>query len=362
MTTQTQNNTKRQIVQSLYLCKALMAFLIVTRHTTFCCKDALLPLISIATPTFFCITGYFLFSASQERELNKSTRWAKKGLVLCICMNFIYLLHHTVDATLCGRTYTPAFLVWESIPFGDSTIGNFILNVFTGISYSYHLWYLSAFWMAMLIFYVLRRYCPSLIYATPLLFAWAQVCHGWGHDIFPGASEAVLIVLRCNSLAMALPFICTGYLIAKHSQALLRIPSIPLWLVLCGAILYKGGLWLSYLHIHTYGWCYHITTYLMVCFTLLTCLKYSKARLPFLNAIGQHHSANIYYTHILVYIHLVRTNFHDEAIDALIVYLATIPLSYGIIHIGTAWKYVRKRFTPKTYNSVTGGKEIEPSD
>ena len=48
MSTLTQNNKKRQIVQSLYLCKALMAFLIVTRHTTFCCKDALLPLIALA--------------------------------------------------------------------------------------------------------------------------------------------------------------------------------------------------------------------------------------------------------------------------------------------------------------------------
>jgi hypothetical protein len=192
--------------------------------------------------------------------------------------------------------------------------------------------------MAMLIFYVLRRFCPAAIYATPLLFAWAQVCHAWGHDIFPGASEAVLIVLRCNFFAMALPFICTGYLISKHSKALLRIPFIPLWVVLCGAILYKGGLWLSYLQIYTYGWCYHVTVYLMVGFVLLTCLKYSNARIPYINAIGQHHSANIYYLHILIYMHLNRTSFHTEEVAALIVYLASIPLSIGINRITAGWK------------------------
>ena len=99
----------------------------------------------------------------------------------------------------------------------------------------------------------------------------------------------------------------------------------------------------------------------MVCFTLLTCLKYSRARLPFLNTIGQHHSANIYYTHILIYIHLVRTDFHHESIDALIVYLATIPLSYGIIYFGTAWKYIKKRLAPDTHGS-TAGKKIQTSD
>lgn len=343
MSTLTQDNKKRQIVQSLYLCKALMAFLIVTRHTTFFCKDALLPIISIATPTFFCITGYFLFSDSQERELSKATRWTRKGLLLCIFMNLIYLLHHSVDAAVYGRTYTPAYKVLEGTAFGDSLIGNFIINIFTGISYSYHLWYLSAFWIAMLIFYVLRRFCPVLIYATPLLYAWAQVCHRWGADIFPGATEPVLIVLRCNFFAMALPFICTGYLISKHSKALLRIPLIPLWLILCGAMLYKSGTVLSYLHINTYGWCYHITTYVMVCFTLLTCLKYSNARVPGLNTIGQHHSANIYYLHILIYMHLNRTGFHTEEVAALIVYLASIPLSIGINRITEGWKYLMSK-------------------
>ncbi len=348
MTTLTQNNTKRQIVQSLYLCKALMAFLIVTRHTTFCYKEALLPIISIATPTFFCITGYFLFSNSRERDISKAARWIKKGLTLCIGMNLFYLLHHLVDAAICGRTYTPSLRVWESIPFGDTFIGEFILNTFTGIAYSYHLWYLSAFWLAMMCFYMLRRFCPVLIYVTPLLYAWAQACHLWGRDIFPGASEAVLIVLRCNFFAMALPFICTGYLIAKHSRALLRIPVIPLLLILCYAFLYKGGLWLSYLHIYTHGWCYHVTVYLSVCFTLLTCLKYSSARVPFINAIGQRHSANIYYTHILIYTHLVRTSFYNEELNAVIVYLASIPLSFGIIYLSEGWKYLKERLKIQT--------------
>lgn len=337
-----QNNKKRHIVQSLYLCKALMAFLIVTRHTTFFCKDALLPIISIATPTFFCITGYFLFSDSQERELAKATRWTKKGLLLCLFMNLIYLLHHSVDAAVYGRSYSPGLKVLAGNAFGDSIIGNFIVNIFTGISYSYHLWYLSAFWIAMLVFYALRRFCPVLIYATPLLYAWAQVCHRWGADIFPGASEPVLIALRCNFFAMALPFICTGYLISKHSKTLLRLPLIPLWLILCGAMLYKSGTVLSYLSINTYGWCYHITTYLMVGFTLLTCLKFANARLPFINTIGQHHSANIYYLHILIYTHLVRTGFHVEEAAALIVYLASIPLSLGINLIVKGWKYALK--------------------
>ena len=340
MTTLTQSKQKRQIVHSLYLCKALMAFLVVLRHTTLWCREELLPLITIATPTFFCITGYFLFSASQERELSKATRWAKKGLILCLSMNLIYLLHHICDKAYYHETYTP-LMIWDAVPFGDTAVGNFILNTFTGISYSYHLWYLSAFWVAMLLFYVLRRFLPKLLYATPLLYAWSHVCNMWGKNFFPEASDAVLFVLRCNGLGVALPFICTGYLLAKHEQLLLRIRWIPLWVALGTALLFFHVDIVKACQFRLYGWNHPVMVYTMVCLTLLLCLRYKNARVPLLNGIGQQHSANIYYTHILIYTHLVRTEYHNEDIAAIVVYLASIPLSYAIILAVAGWKLAK---------------------
>ena len=317
-----------------------MAFLVVLRHTTLWCKEEIIPIISIATPTFFCITGYFLFSASQERELSKATRWAKKGLILCISMNLIYLLHHICDRAYYNESYQ-ALMIWDGVPFGDTAVGNFILNTFTGISYSYHLWYLSAFWIAMLIFYVLRRYLPVLLYITPLFYAWGHVCNMWGKNFLPEVDNDVLFALKCNGLAVALPFICTGYLIAKHEKLLLRIRWIPLWAALGAAFVFYRVDLVKACQLKLYGWDTPITVYTMVCLTLLLCLRYKNARVPLLNGIGQHHSANIYYTHILIYTHLVRTEYHNEDIAAIVVYLASIPLSYAIILAVAGWKLAK---------------------
>lgn len=322
-----------------------MAFLVVLRHTELWCKTTIEPIICIATPTFFCITGYFLFSASKERELAKATRWAKKGLYLCIGINLLYLLYFTWYYYARYNWHYEPLKIWTDVPMGDTLVGNFILNIFTGISYSYHLWYLSAFWIAMLIFYPLRRFAPALIYITPLLYAWTNVCVQWGGDIFPGITEHELFLLRRNGLFKALPFICTGYLLAKHSKALLRIPLIPLWFICGGVFLYYGGTWLSQLNITTYGWHYYTTVYLMVVLTLLLCMRFSKAHIPFINGIGQHHSANIYYTHILIYFYLqnnveVFKDWEDWA--AVIVYFASIPMSYAIILVVLGWKKLKE--------------------
>ena len=71
----TQGKSKR--IESLYVLKAICAFFVITIHLpTF--QKILVPIAGVGTPCFLCITGYLLYSASKERELEKCISWAAK--------------------------------------------------------------------------------------------------------------------------------------------------------------------------------------------------------------------------------------------------------------------------------------------
>lgn len=54
--------TKKELIHSLYLLKAICAFMVVGIHTPLggSLHDALRPIFDVAVPLFFMITGYFL--------------------------------------------------------------------------------------------------------------------------------------------------------------------------------------------------------------------------------------------------------------------------------------------------------------
>lgn len=326
MSSVTHSNKQRSGISSLYLLKALCAFLVVVIHCDWCCKEAITPILGMATPCFMCITGYLLFSNDYQKELGKATRWAKKALLLSIVLNALHLGQH----------------LWDGASITDYSVGGLFFNIFTGIAFSTHLWYLSAMWTALLLFYLLRRFCPVLIFIAPLLYCWAHVCYKWGADIFPQAESYELFLLRCNGLITGLPFLCTGYLIARYQERLVAMKWLPLWLLLCLAFLLYGGQLLALLPIKTYGWPHFWVMYLFIVLTMALCIRYRNAYVPLLNEIGQYHSANIYFFHILVLIHLGRTGMLSSDWQAVIVFICTIPVSWLIIRGTAVIKKIKK--------------------
>ena len=305
------SNLNKTGIGSLYLLKAVCAFLVVVIHADLWCKDALGPILGMATPCFMSITGYLLYSADKVKELGKALRWAKKALWLSIVLNLLHMGQH----------------LWDGASLADYTVHGLVFNLFTGIMFSTHLWYLSALWTGLLLFYLLRRYLPALIFAAPLLYCWAHVCFKWGADIFPQAEEYRLFLMRCNGLITGLPYLCTGYLIARYQAHLTTRQHLWLYYALCLVLLFCGS---SLIPFTTYGWLHFVTMYLFIGLTMVLCLRYKNARIPLLNEIGQYHSANIYFFHILVLIHLGRTGIDTTGWQAIAVYLCTIPVSWCI--------------------------------
>lgn len=319
----TRSTPKGQSIESLYLLKALCAFLVVVIHCNMWGKSALQPIMGIATPCFLCITGYFLYSGEKAAEQQKAIRWAKKAFMLSLAINAVYLLQQLKDGASVAE-YTTA----EQLPI-----------LITGTAFSLHLWYLSAMWMGLLLFYLLRRSAPAIIIYTPLLYLWSHICYKWGTVIFPDCTEQQLFIMRCNGLIVGLPFLCTGYLLAKYRQRFAAAWQVPLCFTLSLFFLFNSAAICCFLHLQTYGWLHFCSLYIFICSLMLLCVRYRNMRIPMLNTIGRCHSANIYFFHILVLIYLKRSDYDASGMQAIIVFLCCIPISFLINTLHAASRY-----------------------
>lgn len=295
-------------IESIYLLKAISSFFVVTLHSSFFLKEWLFYILGVGTPCFLCITGYLLYSNSMERELGKCTKWAKKTLKLSLVCSLFYIVFREIMGT--GK---------------ELTLSSILCIFVNGSTISTVLWYLTALWHALLLFWLMRKYVPKLIYVFPFVFALAYMIRSHPDIICPTFDWYETHLLRCNAIVMSLPFLCTGYLIHKHKDWLLSHVKVEASLLLVMALLVGEFLLLRSKGLHDN--CYFIFTYPCIVLLLLLCVKYPSFKLPVINQIGFKHSANIYYFHVAV----VELGRHLELIplkwESPIVWLACVPVS-----------------------------------
>jgi len=300
---------EKKRIESLYVLKALCSFLVVTVHAQLWCKSALTPLLGVATPCFLAITGFLLYSDNREKEMKKALAWARKTFLLSMACNGLYLVFYLLDGT----------------PMEHYTAGTLLINLFTGHLISMHLWYLSAVWQGLLLLYLLRRLAPGLINFAPLLYIIAFLLRSYGSILLPDLTSDTLFILRANALVTALPFLCTGYLVRKHSGWLTsRLRTLS---ALVAGIILAYAEYSVRSHIGGSS-LFFISTWFLVVLLLLSCYHHQDFSLPIIAYIGKEHSANIYYFHVLVLIYANRWWPEQTALQAVLVFLVTIPLSY----------------------------------
>lgn len=300
-------NKKR--IESLYVLKALCSVMVVIVHAQMWGKSALTPLLGLATPCFLAITGFLLYSADCKRELGKATKWARKCFFLSIVCNLLYLSFYLID----GSALT------------HYSCEKLLINLFTGHLISTHLWYLTAVWQGLLLMWLLRRYAPGLINFVPLLYLLAYVLRAYGKTLFPELSNDTLFILRANAVVTALPFLATGYMVHKyHASILQKVSILPCLALLTGLIYAEYAL---RLYTEIGGSIFFISTWPMVATLMLACCRYHNFTLPLLSNIGREHSANVYYFHVLVLIYLNRWCPAQTELQALLVYVGTLPIS-----------------------------------
>lgn len=309
-------NAERIKYSHIYVLKAICALFVVMYHVGMYCADMLIPLTCIAVPCFYMITGFFLYDETISKVCARSLRWAKKAFVLALFTNVVYA-------------------IFNSLEHVELSLKQTVFIVFQGGIIAPHLWYLSALWEALLLFAFIRKFMPEkIIYTLPFLFSISLLMCSYNFLVPGGFYSGCLYQ---SFLTVGLPCISVGYLVAKHREKLSRCKHY--------AYLIAGTLILSFTEEFfldcNRGTYYLFTIPVSVCI-LMVCVNSSAPACKWLEKIGEKHSANIYYYHMLVAMMLTSVMQQIPElkwVSAIVVYAGSILFS---VLVNTGWRYVHR--------------------
>ncbi len=274
---------KKEKISSLYLLKAIAAFVVVSCHSPFgIIKNDVQPIQCIAVVIFFMISGYFLYATDRTKIIKRLKSSIFKVVKITVVVQAFYLLW-----------------LYPNNGFMLKSWSDFNLMFFQGGLTSGHLWYLTAFWQALVIFLLFfclsktdkfMRYIPLLILLLPLF--------SFYNFLLPSELPQINIY---NVFFYGLPSIAIGYLIRKNEAKLLNFKS---WGLLASVFLLLGFLekfLLShYLGVSCTNGILFSSPFLAIFLFLFFLQKKDWGTGSFVEEIGAKHSANIYYFHIAI--------------------------------------------------------------
>lgn len=279
-----QTMTKKAPIHSLYLIKAICAFMVVTIHTSSggVLRDALRPIFDIAVPLFFMITGFFLgLSIKESRDKmpsglvdGKLWKTFKTTSYICIILFSAYIVG--------GIFVQDSGTLWEKIKHNI-----YHLKVGTPV-YGMHLWYMSALWGGILLLLISSANRKLFTTVTFLAILLELV----GAYYLPGANISPNATWLSTVLFHGLPNVSIGYLWARYSVAdkLSNYKAMVYLLMLLGLV---GTYLFPKSSLNLLG----IDLLVISVFTMAL-LHPNAGKGSFLTAIGQKYSQGIYYWHI----------------------------------------------------------------
>lgn len=316
-----QSGTKlRTPIPSLFCLKALCALFVVIIHSEIWDKEFISPVLRLAVPCFFAISGYFLFANNKEKEIHQALKWAKKALCLQVFLLFVYWCFF--------KLYNHSEYVWQT----------YIIALFSGTGIVAHLWYLAALWQALLFFALFRRYMSGFVAIIISTLLGDYVTHAYLLPMCP--FNTTLLKAACFS---ALFNIGGGYMVAKYQ---FKKHATPLLLIILSTIAlhWQDSGILSEQVTKTL----HLIAYTAASASILSlCVKYPSVSTPWAVNIGKYHAANIYYYHIIIAtllpdVAIFLFGIDTTAYSAWVTYVLTLMLS---IVITTASRHIRETFS-----------------
>ncbi|MDY3090485.1 MAG: acyltransferase [Porphyromonas sp.] len=273
-------SSAKQPISSLFVLKALCAFMVVGIHTSpgGIVHDAIRPLFDMAVPFFFVVSGYFGLAGDESTTSKRLLKTLQK-LVPIIAVTF--LVYYAWGHVTSGRAYSLEVLKY------------YIYHL--GVGYppaGLHLWYLSALGGALLLLYL------SSLLPRGLRLVTAIGVVLWGIDLFLGPDFRLgqfwgEVLLR-TVLLDALPALSLGYFLRRYESKLLA--RLPLWAIVLVFVL---GACAVFIFPKT-----ALSTLGVTCLVLssfVAGLRYADVgRGSWLEAIGAKYSQGIYYWHMLI--------------------------------------------------------------
>ncbi len=273
---------KKKSLSSLYVLKAVAAFLVVSCHSPFgLIKHDVRPIQCIAVVVFFMISGYFLYNEEASKVISRLKASFLKVLKISIILQLFYLLWVFPNHGLMVHDFNDLLQI-----------------IFLGNLTSGHLWYLTAFWEALLILYLIfrlkiaERLMPFLALSLGLLPFLSY---------YSFLAIAIPKTYLYSVFIYGLPSIAVGYLIRRYEANLLKFKAWG-YVVLLSLVL---GFLEDYLLIRFAGSTCHDGIFLSSPFFAIGLFMFLLQRKSwgagsFIETIGKEHSANIYYFHIAV--------------------------------------------------------------
>ena len=316
--TERQPATARASVSSLYVLKALLAFVVVTCHSPLVLPWVHIP--GFVVELFFAITGYFLYTADLGKVQSRIWKSVKKVIPIIFILQVFYNL---IVPPGFGSITSSYWLYIQWIFMGFSTFD------------SGHLWYLTALLLGLLCFGGYLRIMKGR--RVPLLFL---LILPW---IFIGPYRMLLFdkpesIFVFNFLTRAMPFLAMGYWVRANEENLLKYR----WINIFFLVLTLMGIECLV------TWCLSgykyaasaIAMFPMPFAAFMLMLSYkSLGQGTWLETIGEKYSGNIYYFHMAVIIGWKALNAHSPLLSEIYEYGGAFIVFF--ISLGIAWLVVK---------------------
>jgi surface polysaccharide O-acyltransferase-like enzyme len=287
-------------MQSLYVLKAVCAFLIVFIHLPGISVEAtvLQPIMRVGVPVFLMISGYFLVG-NDGFDRNRLKRQLRKTIKLTINVYCIYIAFIVIRNVLLGKyVINPN---WLNIDF-------VIRMIFVGDNIDSILWYMTAYIEALFLFFFLSKWFNSenlikvLGLVAPILLLIAVLFNRYS-NIIGGIYD---IACSRNALTVAIPCMSLGAVLRVY-QNKIKQDKILTWAIALMVASYIEYYVLHHFNIKGSGGDFNLMTFPFAFSVFLYCvmnpdLRFTPSRIKgLLGHVGKNWSGDIYLYHSLVW-------------------------------------------------------------
>lgn len=271
---------------ALDILRFICAFMIVVIHCGGQDTNIIRPITRCAVPTFFMISGYFLFSNKPEKINDKIKKHISTTIqILLWSSSFFFIYKETLSILKNGCLFIPSSQQWI----------NFI--IFNENPFEFHLWYLASYVYVLLIFLMINKFnlWKICFFIVPLLLLMNLAIGKYSQILF---NESFSIFVSRSTIFTGLPYTLLGCAICKfQKERILKAKYIYIFFI----IFFWGLLSLEkYLldssKTEAVGDIYISTTFLCVCiFVFFSRIHLSKKNI--LSELGRKYSLLIYIFH-----------------------------------------------------------------
>jgi surface polysaccharide O-acyltransferase-like enzyme len=302
---------------NVQMLRCVCAVFVIIIHTSVVYREVLLPLTTIAVPLFYMISGYFMIGHDGALDQLRIRRALKK------------IFHITISANLIYFVYYVCLHGWENL----SSWRFWLIEIFRGGNFGWHLWYLTAYLEALSVLLLICVCFKRERVRRLSLMIIALV--GFSVNMLSGPYNlwGVGDIYSDNLLTMALPFLFIGGLVRYKERALRGYNWLWISLMCCVLLFVEFHLNKCFVGSSSFS-CLFFSMPLAVSVLMLFLTK-PQLNINVLSRIGDKYSLDIYIYHMIILYLCDRYIFPYVGFHSvLVVFLLTLMLA-AFPHRGT---------------------------